>query len=422
MKNTAARKRNQVPERYLIVGIDPHKKKHAAVAITQDLTIHTRFKVENTREGLDLILQRAKIEMDKTNCRGVMLAIETGGHYWRNIAYYLDDKGVPYRFINQYTLKRRREGKDINKRKNDYRDAEVAAQLLCSGEFTESVIPQGVYAELRTAHNNHRRLVRERTRMINLLKGLLDSLFPEFTRVFKDPCGVTALSVLSTCSVPQAIAGMSQGEFIAEIKTHHRGTRLMQRKLREIHEAAGRSIGIAAGSRSLSLEVFFLIEKLALIREQLKVVDRLLVELVDETEEGKYLLSVRGLGYISVAGLLAELGCFTSYRTAKQMIKMAGSNPIESESAGKRKQKTPMSKQGRSVLRCCTWTSVIPLLRLNPDFRAWAKERRERPAHAHPLSGREVVGAASNRLLRLAFALVKNKTYYQLPQLAESRN
>lgn len=422
MKNTAARKRNQVPERYLVVGIDPHKKKHAAVIITQDLTIHTRFKVDNTREGLDLILQRAKIEMDTTECRGVMLAIETGGHYWRNIAYYLDEKGIPYRFINQYTLKRRREGKDINKRKNDYRDAEVAAQLLCSGEFIESVVPQGVYAELRTAHNNHRRLIRERTRIINLLKSLLDSLFPEFTRVFKDPCGVTALAVLSTCSVPRVIAGMSQDEFIAEIRTHHQGERLMRGKLRKLHETAGTSIGIEAGARSLSLEVFFLVEKLALINRQIKAVDRIIVELVDETEEGKYILSIQGLGYISVAGLLAELGCFSLYKTARQMIKMAGSNPIESESAGKRKQKTPMSKQGRSVLRCCTWTSVIPLLRFNPDFRAWVKERKERPAHAHPLSGREVVGAASNRLLRLAFALVKNKTYYQFPQLAEVSN
>jgi len=33
MQNTAAKKRRQVPEGYLIVGIDPHKKEHAAAAI-----------------------------------------------------------------------------------------------------------------------------------------------------------------------------------------------------------------------------------------------------------------------------------------------------------------------------------------------------------------------------------------------------
>lgn len=422
MKNTAARKRKQVPEGYLIVGIDPHKKKHAAVAITQDLTIQARFKFDNTRGGLDLLLQRVKAEMDKSNCRGVMLAIETGGHYWRNIAYYLDDKGIPFRFINQYTLKRRREGKDINKRKNDYRDAEVAAQLLCTGEFVESVIPQGVYAELRTAHNAYRRLVKERTRITNLLKGLLDSLFPEFVGVFKDPCGLTSLSVLSTCSIPGVIAGMTDDEFITLIEKYHHGKRLMRRKLGDLHAMAKTSIGIEAGAHSLSTEIIFLVEKLKLIRGHIETIDRTLVRLVDEAEEGKYLLSIRGINYISVAGLLAELGCFKLYPSAKQMIKMAGSNPTESESAGKKKSRTPMSKHGRPVLRYCAWTAVIPMLRLNPDFRAWAKERRERPAHANPLNGREVVGAALNRLLRLCFAMVKNQTYYRSPYLVEVVN
>jgi transposase len=413
MENTAARKLKQVPEGYLIIGVDPHKKRHAAVAITQDLATRDKFKFDNTREGLETMLRRARMEMVKLDCRGVMFAIETGGHYWRNIAYFLDEQGIPFRFINQFTLKRRREGKDLNRRKNDYRDSEVAAQLLCTGEFTESTIPQGVYAELRTAHNAYRRLVKERTRITNLVKGLLDGLFPEFTLVFKDPCGLTALSVLSICAIPSVIAGMTEEEFVAAIKAKHQG-RLMRKKLRELHHMARASIGIAAGARPVSAEISFLIEKLELIRGHICIIERTLVSSVDETEEGKYLLSIRGLNYIAVAGLLAELGCFKAYRTAKQMIKMAGSNPTESESAGKRGSHTPMSKQGRPVLRYCAWTSVIPMLRLNPDFRTWAKQMRERPVHANPLNGREIVGAALNRLFRLAFAMVKNQTYYQV--------
>jgi transposase len=347
-----------------------------------------------------------------------MFAIETGGHYWRNIAYFLDDQGIPFRFINQYTLKRRREGKDLNHKKNDYRDSEVAAQLLCTGEFTESVIPQGVYAELLTAHNAYRRLVKERTRIINLVKGLLDGLFPEFTQVFKDPCALTALSVLSTGAIPSVIAKMTEEEFIALVEAKHQG-RLMRKKLRELHYTAQASIGIAAGALSVSAEISFLIEKYELIGRHIRIIDGTLVKLVNEAEEGKYLLSIRGLSYTAAAGLLAELGSFKLYRSAKQMIKMAGSNPTESESAGKRGAHTPMSKQGRPVLRYCAWTSVIPILRFNSDFRAWAKQRRERPAHANPLGGKQVVGAALNRLLRLAFALVKNQTLYLSPQLVQ---
>jgi transposase len=414
MENSVARKLKQVPEGYLVMGIDPHKKRHAAVAITQDFTTRDKFKFDNTREGLENMLRRARTEMAKSGCQGVMFAIETGGHYWRNVAYFLDEQGIPFRFINQFTLKRRREGKDLNRRKNDYRDSEVAAQLLCTGEFTESKVPQGVYAELRTAHNAYRRLVKERTRITNLVKGLLDALFPEFTHVFKDPCGLTALSVLSTCTIPSVIAGMTEEEFVATIEAQHQG-RLMRRKLRALHYTARTSIGIAAGAQSVATEISFLVDKLKLIKQHIRLMERTLVRLVDEAEEGKYLLSIRGLNYTAVAGLLAELGCFKAYRSAKQMIKMAGSNPTESESAGKRGSHTPMSKQGRPVLRYCAWTSVIPMLRLNPDFRAWAKQMRERPVHANPLNGREIVGAALNRLFRLAFALVKNQTtYYQI--------
>jgi transposase len=191
----------------------------------------------------------------------------------------------------------------------------------------------------------------------------------------------------------------------------------MRKKLIELRNIAKKSIGINAGARSLSTEISFLIEKLKLIGEHIQIIERSLVQLVDEAEEGKYLLSIRGLNYIAVAGLLAELGCFKAYRSAKQMVKMAGSNPTESESGGKKKSRTPMSKQGRPVLRYCAWTSVIPMLRFNEDFRAWVKLRRERPVHANPLGGKEVVGAALNRLLRLSFALVKNQTYYRSPNL-----
>ena len=67
---------------------------------------------------------------------------------------------------------------------------------------------------------------------------------------------------------------------------------------------------------------------------------------------------------------------------------MAGSNPTESESAGKRGRHTAMSKKGRPALRYCAGTTVIPMLRHNPDFRAWAKELQERPVYANPLNGR----------------------------------
>lgn len=71
MKNALAKKLEQVPKEYLVVGIDPHKKKHAAVAITQDFNTQAKFKFDNTRAGFENMLERVKEAMVKANCRGV---------------------------------------------------------------------------------------------------------------------------------------------------------------------------------------------------------------------------------------------------------------------------------------------------------------------------------------------------------------
>ncbi len=210
MKNSAARKLKQVPAGYLTIGIDPHKRKHAAVAITEDLVVRAKFKFVNSKDGFEDALEKARSEMIKAGCRGIIFAIETGGHYWRNFAYILEEKGIPFRLISQFTLKRMRDGRDLNRRKNDFRDAEMAAGVFLTGDFTETKLLQGVYADLRSTHSAYFRLVKERTRIINLMKGLLDGLFPEFTQVFKDPCGRTALVVLSICPSPRDIASMNE--------------------------------------------------------------------------------------------------------------------------------------------------------------------------------------------------------------------
>jgi hypothetical protein len=100
---------------------------------------------------------------------------------------------------------------------------------------------------------------------------------------------------------------MTEEEFVAAIRAGHQG-RLMRRKLRALHHIARTSIGIEASAWSVSMEISFLVEKFSLIKQHIRIIERTMVRLVDETEEGKYLLSIRGLNYIAVAGLLAELG------------------------------------------------------------------------------------------------------------------
>jgi transposase len=64
----------------------------------------------NSRNGFENALEKIRAEMIKAGCRGVIFAIETGGHFWRNFAYFLEERGLPFRLISQITLKRMRDG------------------------------------------------------------------------------------------------------------------------------------------------------------------------------------------------------------------------------------------------------------------------------------------------------------------------
>jgi hypothetical protein len=54
--------------------------------------VRTRFKFDNSRDGFEWALENARVEIAKTGSRGVIFAIETGAHYWRIFAYFLEER------------------------------------------------------------------------------------------------------------------------------------------------------------------------------------------------------------------------------------------------------------------------------------------------------------------------------------------
>jgi transposase len=418
VKNSTARKLEQLPPEVLILGVDPHKRRHVVVAMDRAARVHARFKVCNDRPGFQELIHRGREVATRLGLPGILLAIEAGSHYWRNIAYFLEEDGIPFRLVSPFTLKRRREGEDVNRRKSDYRDAEMAAELVRTGHSSETKLPQGTYAELRAAFHHYRRLVEERTHLTNLARALLSGLFPEFLAVFPGLARRTALAVLSSCSDPYTIRGLAPLAFVAQVQAVFSGQRLQRRKLMTLHRQAGTSVGIAAGREMTALELAHLAARLYVIQDQVSQVEARLGRLLRALPESRYLLSVPGLGLISVAGILAEIGPIEHYRSAKQLVKLAGVNPVEAQSGEWRRRYTPMSKKGRPALRWCLWHAALNLLQKNTEFVAWAQRLQGRPEHQHPLKRRQVLGAATNKLLRLVFALLTKRRLYDQAHLA----
>jgi transposase len=126
--------------------------------------------------------------------------------------------------------------------------------------------------------------------------------------------------------------------------------------------------------------------------------------------ESRYILSVHGIRLLSAAIILAEIGDPSHYHNGRQWIKLAGSQPVPNISGRKTRSRTPMSRKGRPRLRTTLFFVMIRLVQVDDAFgRQYLHfQRREK----NPLTKRQALGAMMNRLLRILWALVRNKTLY----------
>jgi hypothetical protein len=46
-----------MPAGYLLVGVDPHKKKHGALAMRQDAIVYAKFRFTNSKDSFEKILE-----------------------------------------------------------------------------------------------------------------------------------------------------------------------------------------------------------------------------------------------------------------------------------------------------------------------------------------------------------------------------
>jgi transposase len=126
------------------------------------------------------------------------------------------------------------------------------------------------------------------------------------------------------------------------------------------------------------------------------------------------LLSIKGLGIVSVAGLIGEVGDFSKFSTQSEIVKLAGLDLYEI-SSGKRKGQRRISKRGRSLLRKILFYAAIQMIRKNGimyDYYARLTGRGMERMRA--------LIAVSRKLLRIIHAIVRdNRDYvgqYQAPE------
>lgn len=121
------------------------------------------------------------------------------------------------------------------------------------------------------------------------------------------------------------------------------------------------------------------------------------------------MLAIKGIGLITVAGFLAEIGDIGRFESPKQIQKLAGLS-LRENSSGKHKGQTTISKRGRSRLRAILFNAMIPMISINPEFKELHRYYTTRKEN--PLKKKQSVVALSCKLIRIFYAiLVKGIEY-----------
>ena len=256
----------------------------------------------------------------------------------------------------------------------------------------------------------HTRLQRDIRRQKSLIRNVAGQLFPELPRVFKDFSGGTALAMLRHHASATVVQRMSEQAFIASVRASFAGQRLQVAKLRRAHGLAAQSVGLKDGVEALQLALRLHIGTLETLRRQLEEVRVALVDLFLALPESDYLLSVHGLGLITAATILSEIGDPKHYSNGNQLIKLAGTQPVLNTSGRKTRSRTPMSHKGRPRLRTALFFAVMRLVQVDEAFARRYQHLQTR--EKNPLTKMQALGALMNKLLRILWALMRHRTFY----------
>src|SRR5215813_10043064 len=178
------------------LGIDIGKTKHVAGFLSETLLErHERFEAcpallfENSREGFRLLIERLR---ELAPLEHSFILLERTGHYYRPLQQYLQELDLPVYVIHV-------QSRPTGLLKTDKRDAltlanqlysqlELGVQVAHKAQLIRRLVPPtAAAAQLKGLIRHRYELMHESTRRKNKLTAICDELFPELTRILKDP-------------------------------------------------------------------------------------------------------------------------------------------------------------------------------------------------------------------------------------------
>jgi transposase len=413
MKYKMKQKQNQrisrINESTLVIGADIAKKIHVARAVDfRGIELGKDCVFQNEAEGLAKLTEWMK-ELGHTHGKTeIIFGIEPTGHYWFPLAAYLKEQGIQIVVVNPHHVNKAKELEDNSPTKSDYKDAKVIADLIRNGKYSEPKLPEKEYADLRILMNVREQVSASLTQVKGRISHWFDRFFPEYASVFKKWEGKTSLMTMRMFPLPGDIVAKGARSVLADWKKEvKRGVGI--KRAEKLFATAEVSIGLTEGVTAARMELSTLLQQFDLFSEQLETIMGQVTQILKNIPGVAQMLTIPGVGEITVAGFLAEVGDIRNYDHGQQIIRLAGLH-LKENSSGKRKGKTGITKRGRSRLRALLFRAVMPMVAQNEAFKAMHKYYTTRSQN--PLKKKQSLIALCGKLIRILHTLGTKQLEY----------
>ena len=405
MKGLRTKKGDMVREGTLIATVDIGLNSNVGYCTTLDGRSSKTFKFNNTREGFEKFWGMVLASKNQFGCDEVLVGYESTGPYAEPLVHYLGDKPVKIVQVNPMHTKKMKEVQDNSPLKTDDKDPRVIADIIRLGRVLTIIVPEGDAAYLRRLTNARERHVGERTALLNQLQQLVFLIFPEFKTVLKDMKGKTAQYLLKRYTTPERIGALCKRTLAKEMWKRSRGWFGIL-DAESLIGLARETVGIKEGLAGISIDIRHILTQLEAEEQFIAEIEAEMEATLERIPCSARLLSIKGLGIVSVAGLIGEVGDFSKFSTQSEIMKLAGLDLYEI-SSGNRKGQRRISKRGRSLLRKILFYAAIQTIRKNGILYEYYTRLIDRG-----MKRMMALIAVSRKLLGIIYAIVRDDTNY----------
>ncbi|MBR9984424.1 MAG: IS110 family transposase [Desulfosarcina sp.] len=354
---------------HLIVGIDIAKdKNHAFFGTAKGQSLWRRLIFTNDLMGFKRLIEQVDTLLAQHNLESTVFGLEPTSNYHKPLAHWLTENGYLVVLVAGKAVKDNRELLDGRWDKNDTKDSANVADLISQGKCLFYENPEADMLALRHLLSVRRQLKKETHRLrMRIRNGLLAKYFPEMDRHWGS-CMAENLAIVRWYIDPRKIAATDFDVFVRHVTTTDRGVRQINR-LRKIHTAAGRSIGLPVDDAA-EYEAEMLVERFKAVENELGQVMEQIHTVCRKLPSYKLLLTIPGFGPYIAPLVLSTLANPMRFKSRKQVIRLAGLDLNANRSGKKSQEKVPViSKRGDAELRYGLYQAALIASYRNDAFR-----------------------------------------------------